>query len=76
MDTKYIVKEMEAFEKMIIKERPDAVRKFSLTLIDKINELDVYSCDIGYGNTDRGYLVSEVISTITALAKEMTEGEK
>ena len=56
--------------------RNEAIREYAMTLIGKINELDVYSCDIGYGNTDRGYLASEIISVITALVKEMTEGEK
>ena len=56
--------------------KSEAIREFAVTLISKINELDVYSCDIGYGNTDRGYLASEVISTVTNSIKEMTEGDK
>ena len=63
-----------AIDELTANIKSEVIREFAVALIGKINELDVYSCDIGYGNTDRGYLASETISIITALVKEMTEG--
>ena len=76
MDTKDIVKEFEAFEKMIIKERADATREFALEITSRIHKLTDYLCDQGYGAYSRGYLVDDVHATIDNLVKEMTTNNK
>ena len=58
---------------MLSTARSEAIGDFSLTLISRIHELDVYSCDIGYGRQDQGYLASEVFKVVDDLVKEFKE---
>lgn len=69
------IADFEDLQDYIKKEKTEAIRKFSLTLIRRIHELDDYACDIGYGRQEQGYLANEVVATIDSLVKEMTEGK-